>query len=458
MAGSKPASGNSAPARQPSLWVPLRYFMAAQGAFIAALLWAPFQVSDLLDFYYQGHDLALTHLLTLGWITMTIMGASFQLVPVALETTLHSERMARWQFWIMLIGVTAMVGHFWTGRHPGMAFGAAFVSIGVVLFLINMGRTLWQLARWDIVARHVAAALAYLAATAVMGNLMALDKIYDFLGGQVLRTIHAHAHLAGIGWVTMMIFGASYKLIPMFSLGELQEERLVRWQFWLLNLGLMGLFWALLLQSGWVLIFALLIAAGVGLFLWKMREVLRTRRRPRLDWGLRHALSAMGYLAVVTLLGLWLATGWLPGEEFGARLAFGYGVLALLGWVSVMIVGMMYKILPFLTWHHRYSDLVGLRPVPPATQFLGELFPRMEFWLLHAGILTTVAGLILESRLLVQAGTIILALAGLTFLLALTRIYRHLVPRLTPLPEVQTAKGQGTGAPSNRIPGLSPGI
>ena len=70
----------------------------------------------------------------------------------------------------------------------------------------------------------------------------------------------------------------------------------------------------------------------------------------------------------------------------------------------------------------------------------------------------TVAGLILESRLLVQAGTIILALAGLTFLLALTRIYRHLVPRLTPLPEVQTAKGQGTGAPSNRIPGLSPGI
>ncbi|MBI4573983.1 MAG: hypothetical protein HY713_11955, partial [candidate division NC10 bacterium] len=225
-----------------------------------------------------------------------------------------------------------------------------------------------------------------------------------------------------------------------------------------LNLGLMGLFWALLLQSGWVLLFALLIAAGVGLFLWKMLEILRMRRRPRLDWGLRHALSAMGYLAVATLAGLWLATGWVPGEEFGARLAFGYGVLALLGWVSVMIVGMMYKILPFLIWHHRYSDLVGLRPVPPATQFLGELFPRMEFWLLHAGILTTVAGLILQSGFLVQMGTIVLALAGLTFLLALTRIYRHLVPRLTPLPEVQIAKGQVRGAPSNRVPGLSPRI
>ncbi len=440
MAGSKPGSGNSAPARQPSLWVPLRYFVAAQGAFVTALLWASFRQNDLLDFYYQGHDLALTHLLTLGWITMTIMGASFQLVPVALETTLYSERMARWQFWIMALGVAAMVGHFWIGRHPGMAFGAALVLLAVILFLINMGRTLWQLARWDIVAQHVTAALAYLAATVVLGNLMALDKIYDYLGGQVLRTIHAHAHLAAIGWVTMMIFGASYKLIPMFSLGELREVRLARWQFWLLNAGLVGLFWALLLRSVWALPFAILIAIAVGLFLWKMLEVLRTRRRPRLDWGLRHVLSAIAYLGTSTVLGLWLATGWIANEEFGARLAFGYGVLALLGWVSVTIIGMMYKIIPFLVWHHRYSDLVGLRPVPPATQFLGEALPRMGFWLLHTGILTTVAGLILESGLLVHAGTIILGLAGVVFTLALFRIYRHLIPRLTPLPDVRTAE------------------
>jgi cbb3-type cytochrome oxidase subunit 1 len=411
----------------------------AQGAFLTALFWAPFRVSDLQDFYYQGHDLALTHLITLGWITMTIMGASFQLVPVALETTLYSERMARWQFWLMLVGVTAMVGHFWLGRHPGMASGAALVLLAVILFLINMGRTLWRLPRWDVIAMHVAAALAYLAATALLGNLMALDKIYDFLGGQVLRTIHAHAHLAGIGWITMMIFGAGYKLIPMFSLAELGQERLARWEFWMLNIGLIGLFWSLLFQSMWAVPFALLVTLAIGLFLWKMREVLRSRRRPRLDWGLRHALSAMSYLGLATILGVWLSTGRVPSEEFGARLAFGYGVLALLGWVSVMIIGMMYKIIPFLVWHHRYSDLVGLRPVPPATQFLGDAAPRMGFWLLHAGIVVTVGGLILESSVGIQAGTIGLSLAGLCFGVGLLRIYRHLVPRLTPLPQINTA-------------------
>jgi hypothetical protein len=225
----------------------------------------------------------------------------------------------------------------------------------------------------------------------------------------------------------------------MFSLADHREGRLACWQFWVLNAGVLGLFWALLGAGRWALPFAVMIAAAVGLFLWEMREILRTRRRPRLDWGLRHALSASAYLAILTLLGLWLASGLMPGEEVGARLAFGYGALALLGWVSVMIIGMTYKIIPFLVWHHRYSDHVGLRPVPTATEFLGDWLPRIGFWLLHAGIATTVAGLILESVLAIRAGTIVLAMAALGFALALSRIYRHLVPRLTPLPEVGAA-------------------
>jgi cbb3-type cytochrome oxidase subunit 1 len=415
--------------------VPLRYFTAAQFAFLVALAWAPFQVNDLLDFYYQGQDLALAHLLSLGWITMTIMGAAFQLVPVALETTLYSERLAWWQFWMMLAGATGMVAHFWLGRHPGMAMSAGVVLVAVGLFVANLGRTLWQLPRWDIVALHVAAALAYLLIVALLGNLMALDKIFDFLGGQVLRTIHAHAHLAVIGWITMMIFGASYKLIPMFSLAEPRGERIARFEFWLLNAGLLGLFWTILAASPWAPVFAVLIVAAVGLFLWEMRQILRTRRRPRLDWGLRHAVSAMAHLAVLSLLGLWLVTGWRLGEEMAARLAFGYGVLALLGWVSVMIIGMTYKIIPFLVWHHRYSDLVGERPVPAATHLLNNRAVQAEYWLLHVGILATVVGVVLESARVIQVGTIVLGLAGAAFTWALCETYRHLIPQLTPLPE-----------------------
>jgi hypothetical protein len=409
-------------------------------SFLAVLFWAPFGVEGLLGSFYQGQTLALTHLLALGWITLTTMGASFQLVPVALETTLYSERMARWQFWFVLAGSVTMALHFWSFQFRAVAAGALLVSVGVLLYVINLGRTLFRLDRWDIVARHIVAALAYLLATTVLGSLMAVNRVVVILGGDIQRMLYAHAHLAGLGWVGMMILGVGYKLIPMFSLGELGDERIARWQFWLLNVGLVGLVISLLIGSSLTPAFALLIAVAVSLFLWKMSEVLREGRRPKLDWGLRYAVSALIYLGVTSLAGLWLASGWRVSPGLSPRFAFGYAVLALLGWMSAMIIGMTYKILPFLVWHHRYSDLVGLRPVPTATDFVGEDLPLMGFWILHCGIPTLVIGLVLQSGSVIQVATMFLGTAGLIFGLALFLIYRHLAPALTPLPEAQVAK------------------
>lgn len=439
MAGSGPGSGNSAPARQPSLWVPLRYWVVAQASFLAVLFWAPFGAERFAGSFYQGQTLALTHLLALGWITMTTMGASFQLVPVALETTLYSERLARWQFWLMLLGTAAMVVHFRGLQFRAVAAGAGLVLVAVLLYVFNLGRTLFRLARWDIVARHVVASLLYLLATALLGGLMAVNKLSPIPGADALRLIFAHAHLAGIGWVGMMILGVGYKLIPMFSLGELGDERAPRWQFWLINLGLIGLFGSLLVGNRLALPFALAVTAAIGLYLWKMAAVLRESRRPKLDWGLWHAVSGLIYLGVVSLIGLWLASGWGAGGSWSVNVAFGYAVLALLGWMSVTIIGMTYKILPFLVWHHRYSDVVGLRPVPTATEFVGEDLPGLGFWILHCGILTLVAGLIFQWAPVIQVGTLFLAVGGVLFGIALLRIYRHLAPRLTPLPEAESA-------------------
>ncbi len=439
MAGARPGSGSSAPSPASSLWVPLRYWIAAQVSLLAALFWAPFEVETLAGSFYDGRTLALTHLLALGWITMTTMGASFQLVPVALETTLSSERMARWQFWFLVLGTMTMVLHFRTFQFREVAAGVALILVAVILYTINLGRTLFQLDHWDIVARHVVAAIVYLLATTVLGGLMALNRVVGLVGIDPLRLLSGHAYLAGLGWVSMMILGVAYKLIPMFSLGELDDDRMAHRQFWLLNIGLVGLFGSLLTGSGLSLAFAILIVAAVGLFLWKMIEVIRKSRRPKLDWGLRHAVSALIYLTVVSLAGLWLASGWGLSSRASSRLAFAYAVLALLGWMSTMIIGMTYKILPFLVWHHRYSGLVGLRPVPTATEFVGEDLPVVGFWILHCGILTLAAGLALRSAPMIQVGTLFLSAAGLIFGTALFLIYRHLVPRLAPLPEVRAA-------------------
>ena len=47
MDGARPGSGHSQPSSTPSLWVPLRYWVAAQISFLTVLFWAPFGTTEL---------------------------------------------------------------------------------------------------------------------------------------------------------------------------------------------------------------------------------------------------------------------------------------------------------------------------------------------------------------------------------------------------------------------------
>jgi cytochrome c oxidase cbb3-type subunit 1 len=57
----------------------------------------------------------------------------------------------------------------------------------------------------------------------------------------------AHAHMNVVGWITMMVFGVGYQLLPRLFGGQLHSRTLAGVHFWLANIGL------LLLITGFVL-------------------------------------------------------------------------------------------------------------------------------------------------------------------------------------------------------------
>ena len=106
---------------------------------IALVLVAPWMQGH----YFQPHLLGLTHLATLGWISMVIMGALYQLVPVVLETRLWSSRLAHVTFWIFLPGAIGVIVHLWiydTG--PGLWISGLLTFVAFALFAGNLIATL----------------------------------------------------------------------------------------------------------------------------------------------------------------------------------------------------------------------------------------------------------------------------------------------------------------------------
>lgn len=410
----------------PSVWLPLRYMIAGQFGLLLALTLAVLRVEDLVDFYYQGHLLAITHLITLGWITTTIMGASFLVAPLIFSASLYSERLGRWQFPPLVAGIAVMVVHFWTGQYRGLATGAALLLIATFLFLLNLSFTLRRIPRKDVAMPYLVVALAYLAATVVLGTLMALDKVLDFLGGEVIATIKGHAHLAALGWVSLMILGVGHKMIPLLSASTAEEERRSRRRFWLLNAGIIGLFLALVTRSRWVFPLALVVVLGFASAFLRLARPWRQKKLPRLDWSTRHVLAAFGFLAIAILFGLALASGLLGDEVLASRVAAAYAFLGLVGWITLMIIGMSYRVIPLLVWLHRYSPIVHDEPAPKVSDLYSERWQVWSFFLLVPGVIFTAGALLLQSVAGLRAGLLLLGGGVLLFEANMLRVYGHL--------------------------------
>jgi cbb3-type cytochrome oxidase subunit 1 len=130
------------------------------------------------------------------------------------------------------------------------------------------------------------ASLAWLVLGVTLGVAMAAHPVWT-----VYRL--AHIHMVLLGFVTMMIYGVAYHVIPRFAGHPLRSRRVAVAHWWISNLGLAGMacgfawrVWhptsgTLLLASG-----GTLSALGAYLFAW---EIWRTIDGAKVGHPLQYA-------------------------------------------------------------------------------------------------------------------------------------------------------------------------
>jgi hypothetical protein len=230
-----------------------------------------------------------------------------------------------------------------------------------------------------------------------------------------LGVMHAHAHMGVVGFFVLLIVGVSYRLIPMFLLTEVQSKQRAWWSVILLNVGLAGAVMAILLRSVWKPAFAVILVAGLAVYGWEMAAMVRARKRRAVDWGLKTFLVAMVLLVPVCILALVLSWPTLPMTQFFSLLENVYGVVGILGVVGLAIIGMLYKILPFLVWYGVYSPLVGRAQLPTTAQMVSERLQAGGLALYLAGLGICAVAIMSESETWVRGGAFVMAASLMLF-------------------------------------------
>lgn len=77
--------------------------------------------------------------------------------------------------------------------------------------------------------------------------LAILLGLHMSVAGPVYPWMPIHTHFNLLGWMSMMIYGVGYHILPRFSGKPLWSDKLALWQLWLANIGLVGM------AGGWII-------------------------------------------------------------------------------------------------------------------------------------------------------------------------------------------------------------
>lgn len=376
-------------------------------AFVAGWVLAVIAAPDLVTFFYAPRVLAITHTFTLGWISLTMIGVLYQYVPALTKRRVASSRGAAVQVALFALGTFGLITHFWIGHLLGMAWAAGLIAVSAVLFAAQQLRALLRAPQFEATVVGLIGALLSFTGTAVLGLLYAIDKVYPFLGGNVLSNIAGHAHLGLLGWVSLTICAVSYRMVAAFLLPTVLFPGHTRRQIVALMCVVPALLASLLLRSPLTRVAAVLTAVVMGWYAVNLFRLMRTRRMP-LDWTLCHVLASLTHLAAALGVGLALLFAVDPGSALGSRLVVVYAVFLLGGWISNYIVGVGSRMAP---------GLMG-RGAPV---LLPEVWRAVLFGLLNGGIIAVAATLVWGSATALRAALLLPLGAALLFSSALLR-------------------------------------
>ncbi len=431
----------------PPFSVPLRFFMTAPLFGVLAAVLMLFLDSGHFTNRWSVGMLAYAHLLVLGYLAMVMQAALLQVVSVL---TGGQPRQVEWVAAVMHITLTVGTLLLAAGFISSLPYLVQMaVLLLVVSFVLFIGAVISGLLRSSTqrsAGSAIGVALASLAITVGLGAWLAIGHSVQ---GVVLVRHLTDIHLAWglVGWSAILLVTVAYAVVPMFQLTPAYPPILIRYLALAILTGL--LVWAgsaLLNMPALSLTGGLLVAAGLAWFavmtLWLQ---YKRKRKPASEVTLWFWRCAM--LSLLAAVWVWVAALIFPMLTQSPVYPLLLGVLMIHGFLISAVNGMLYKIIPFLTWLHLSIKVtehkLSRRLIPNVRKMLVDDRTHIQFWLHFVMLLLMFAALWKPGYFLVPAALLLAASNGLLWLnlVAVLKIYKRTWIKIIEAVEEKSTEG-----------------
>lgn len=378
----------------PSIATPMRFFITAPLFAIAAALLFIINGPEILNSRWLPNILAATHLITLGFVTMSMMGALFQLLPVLAGSQFPRSSIASPLIHAFFSSGIICLALGLENYQPLLIKIALFLLLPALLaFLIGASVSLSKAQSSHVSVKGMKYSILALWITLALGILLAIGHGWPSMA--LLRQ-YTELHLvwASIGWVTLMTIAIAYQVVPMFQVTNNYPNSMQR--ALIPGIFMLMLGWTLtryftlssVLNLSWLstileLIICLLLLSYVIISI----RLQMQRKKRLMDSSLFFWLTGLISLAISIIIFLYSKINYSDHSML-------LGLLFFTGFASSIINGMYYKIIPFLVWLHLNQKLAftnrSLSSIPTMHEIIPQKQSFIQFLLHLLSIIMTI--------------------------------------------------------------------
>lgn len=408
--------------------VVLPFYAYAAAAFLVATFLLLLSASEIPKHYFQPHTIAITHIMSLGWGTMMILGASHQLVPVMVESKLHSNILAYASFVSAAAGIPLLVFGIYTFNMGWPAqWGGILIMMAIIAYLINLAMSMSASKSENVQAVFVFTAAIWLLATATLGLMLVYNFTFPFLSNNSIDYLSLHAHIGIAGWFLLLVMGVGSRLIPMFLISKYDSSQKLWWIYGLLNVGLLTFVFIFLYTHSRILFIIPLVCISAAIIIFGNFCYLayRQRIRKKVDEQMKISLLSVILMVLPIIFLIVIITLLLLSRVEQTRLIISYGFIIFFGWITAIILGMTFKTLPFIIWNKVYHQLAGKGRTPtPKDLFSDVIFRWMSIAYLGGFVIFT-AAILSDQKLLLQLGALLLLITSVLYNWNVIKLFMH---------------------------------
>ena len=391
----------------PPISAPVRFFITAPIFGIIAGLLIFFSDSATLMSRFSLESIVIAHAMTIGFLGFIMLGALTQMLPVLVGAKMPNVAVvSKYSFYLLSFGLLLMIAGLLSQNSLFTSLAMLGLGSGFLLMIGSMGIALKGVNNFTPTVKAISTSLVFASIIVLMGLFLLYSYVLDDIGE--LHTIVANIHSvwAVFGFAGILIIGVAFQVLPMFYVAPKFKSFCKKRVVWLISIGLVMWLFFTLYQEEWTLFAKLWIATFFWAFATTVWLKLSRRRRPISDVTVWYWRSASIFLTLGSFL-------WIFDEYFKHEYIVMVAILIGGGFIMSIMVGMVYKVIPFLVWFHLNG--MGYMSIPTMNEMINKKLSYVQFTTFITSLIGFIFAFYMPELLQVSAASFTLSMILLEY-------------------------------------------